>query len=206
MELADYLKMMSKGWKSILTYVAILGVVAGVWAYLQPAKYQASATIVVAKKNNITQKTINYYQYDEYYAIQASGYFSESLASLMASPGTVKEIYDRAGYPLTDLSLQALTKAIKVRRVPPVSIEMVMVSTDKVRAEKIIETAIIVASEKTEAQRRNDDPNDAFVAVTGNVVTGFAKPSVIVNGIIGMIGGLILGMIVVFMNHYTKKS
>ncbi len=206
MELGEYLRIIKNGSKVIIATALLLAVLAGIWAAMQPVKYQATSTVSVKKQNTVVQQSAPYYQYDEYYAIQASSYFSEALTAVMSSPGTIKEIYEKAGHPLSDVSIQALAKAIKVRRVPPVSLDMTVTDTDREKAESIVKTAVAVAAEKAELQNRDDATDDVFATVPGGLVIGKSKPDVVTTGIIGLIGGLLLGLIVVFLAHYTKKA
>ena len=206
MELGQYLRIIQKGMKTVIGCMIVLAVIASIWAATRPVKYQATSTLSVKKQNAVTQQTASYYQYDEFYAIQSSGFFSEALTAIMRSPGAIKEIYEKAGHPLADTSIQALAKAIKVRRIPPVSLEMTVTDADRDKAESIVKSALVVAGEKTAEHNRGQEVRDAFATVPGEVVIGQTKPDVVLNAILGLIAGLFLGLIIVFLAHYAKQD
>lgn len=206
MELRDYLKILGRSWGLILTLTILVTAATIIWTKVTPVKYDSSVTMVVNKPNTVPQRTANYFQYDKYYSIQASSLFADTLTAWLSSPSTAKEIYEKAGLEVPDVSLKKLGKIFKPRRLPPVTIGITVTDKDKDRAEKLVKAAAAIMDEKTTQQHEGDDPDHYFTLISGPVATAQNKPDMAVNIILGVLGGLILSLVIVYVREYLKQS
>lgn len=206
MELRDYLKILGQSWLSIALITLIVAVLTAVWSVAQPIKYESAITMMVNKPNTVPQRSANYFQYDKYYSIQASSLFADTLTAWLSSPSTAKEIYEKAGLTVPNVNLKKLGRIFKPRRMPPVALSVTVTDQDLDKAEKLVNAAADVLEEKTEQQRKGDDPDHYFTLISGSVVTAEAKPDLLLNTLIGLVGGFILGLIVAFLRAYLRQA
>jgi capsular polysaccharide biosynthesis protein len=206
MELRDYLQLIRKSWLMIAVMALIVSVGSALWAQLQPVKYEASATIVVTKPNTVPQRSANYFQYDKYYSIQASGLYADTLAAWLSSAGTAEEIFIKAGYPVPSTSIKKLGRIFKPRRQPPVTITLNLVDPDRDKAQKLVNAAVTIMKEKTDLQQKTDDPENYFNIINGPTVLAEVRPDLVINTGVGLLAGLVLGFIVAFLREYLRQE
>jgi capsular polysaccharide biosynthesis protein len=206
MELKDYLRIIGRSWSLILGITAIVAILTILWSVLQPVKYESSQTLVVTKPNTVPQRAASYYQYDKYYSLQASSLYADTLASWLADPGTAKDIFEKAGYPVPAVNLRKLSRIFKPQQYPPVTLRVTAKDQDRNKAEKLVKTAAKVASDKTDQQNKGDDPDHYFAIIAGSPVTVQVKQDMPINGLLGLIAGLIIGSMTAFLKDYLRKE
>ncbi len=206
MELRDYLLIIGRAWKLIVGTTLAIVIAILVWSVLQPLRYESGATIVVNKPNTVSQRTANYYQYDKYYSIQAASLYSDTLAAWLSSPSTAREIFEKAGLPVPDVSLTKLGRIFKPRQLPPVTLSISVTDEDKAKAEKLVNASVEVLKGKTDQQNQTDDVDHYFTIISGKTVTAPKKQDLAINSLIGLIGGLILGLILAFLSYYLRDT
>lgn len=206
MELRDYIKMITRAWPLILGITLAITALVVIWSVAQPVKYEASSTVVVTKPNTVPQRGANYYQYDKYYSIQASSLFADTLAAWLSSPDTAKEIYEKAGLPVPDVSLKKLSRIFKPRRQPPVTLNVTVKDQDRSKAERLVNAAVQVMNDRVTEQRQNDDADHYFNLMSGSTVVAAAKQDHLVNALLGLIGGLIVGLVIAFLREYLRQK
>lgn len=205
MELKDYLKIIGKSWTTIFGIAALVTILITIWTMIQPLKYDASNTIVVNKPDPVSQRTATYYQYDKYYSIQASSLYSDTLAAWLSSPDTAKEIYEKADYPVPDVSLKKLAKIFKPRQQPPVTVSVTIRDQDKDKAEKLVNASIDVLKTKVAQQHASDAQGDYFEVFNGKTIVLPARQDLLLNMVIGAVAGLILGFMTAFLREYLRS-
>lgn len=206
MELRDYLLIIKKSWGLIVWITLLITIATIIWSVTQPIKYEAGVTIVVNKSNPVPQRNANFFQYDKYYSIQASSLQADTLAAWLTGPGTAQEIFAKAGYVVPDESLKKLGRIFKPRQLPPVTLIITLTDKDKTKAEKLVQATVTLLDEKTKEQRKNDDPDNYFSIISGPTVVAQAKQDLLVNTLLALLGGAIVGLIVAYLKHYLKES
>lgn len=204
MELKDYLRIIGQGWALILGLTASVTLLVIAWTVYQPLKYESSVAVVVNKPNPVAQSGANYFQYDKYYSIQASSLYADTLAAWLASPSTAKEIYAKAGLTVPDVPLKKLSRIFKPRQLPPVTLNVTAKDKDQTRAERLANAAAAILEEKTEEQNKSDNPEHHFILIKGQTVTAAARPDFIINTLVGLVAGLIIGLSTAFLRQYLK--
>lgn len=206
MELRDYLKIIGRSWPLIIGTTLVITLLVVAWSVLQPVKYESAATLVVNKPNTVPQRAANYFQYDKYYSIQASSLYADTLTAWLSSPSTSKEIYEKAGLPVPEVSLKKLGRIFKPRRLPPVTLGVTVIDTDRDKAERLVNAAVAIMEQKTEEQRKGDDPDHYFTLISSPAVTAEARQDLLLNTIIGLVGGLLAGLVAAFLKEYLRRS
>ncbi len=202
MELKDYMRIIAKSWSTIFGVAVVIALITIAWTLLQTPKWDASNTIVVNKANPVPQRGASYYQYDKYYSIQASSLYADTLGAWLSSPDTATEIYLTAGLPVPSVSLKKLAKIFKPRQQPPVTLNITVTDRDKTKAQTLVNAAVKVISSKVEKQRKADDPDQYFTLISGRTVVAENKQDIVVNTLLGLIGGLMVGFITAFLREY----
>jgi capsular polysaccharide biosynthesis protein len=205
MELKDYLKIIGKSWATIFGIAAIVTILVTIWTMIQPLRYDASNTIVVNKPDPVSQRDASYYQYDKYYAIQASSLYSDTLAAWLSSPDTAKEIYEKAGYPVPDVTIKKLAKIFKPRQQPPVTVSVTIRDQDKDKAERLVNAAVDVLKSKVDQQHASDAQGDHFEIFNGKTIVLPAREDLLLNMVIGAVAGLIVGFMTAFLKEYLRS-
>lgn len=205
MELRDYLKIITRSAGLIASMAVLFAVLAGIWSVRQPIRYESNAIIVVDKPT-IAPAGATEYQYDKYYALEASDLFADTLAVWLASPSTVQRIYTAAGYEVPEISLKKMARIFKVNRQPTSNVIVTIADTDETKSRKLIDAAVAVTDEYVISQRNDEDPSQFFTIDAGETVTGVLKQNTVINVILGLLAGLILGMILAFLRAYLKQK
>lgn len=204
MELKDYLKIIGKKIWLFLIIVFIVTIGTYFLTINQPISYDGSTTLNVVVKKPVSYQQ-NYYNYDNYYALQGCSLFADTVVAWLQDPSTVLEIYDKAGLQKPELSLKNLSKIIKAHKKPPASVYITYNNTDKTAVEKLIKATAKYAEEKTETWSNEGLIDNLHIASTTPVVIEH-KPAIMLNTLFGLVGGLLIGLAVIFFQEYMKKN
>ena len=203
MELKEYLKIIKKNSKLILTIGIITAVSAFVFSAAQPAKYETSLSLAVIKDKT---QTTDDFKYDGYYALQASEIIAVSIEQWFGSPEIVNAIYQKAKIDQDFKNIKSYTKKFTARKMSMQYVEVKFESKTREEAEKISVAAIEIINNKVEKLKESSEQEVSFSVSSGNPVTVENKPDEILNLIIGLISGLALGIFVVFLRRYFSLS
>ena len=89
-----FIKIINRNKIKIIAIALVVGILSVLIAQFLPAKYDASVALNVIRVN---REETGDYQYDGFYAIQASNLFAETIVSWLETPAVVKEIYEQSG-------------------------------------------------------------------------------------------------------------
>jgi len=204
MELRDYLKIIAKYFKVFIIITVITTVGSAVFTKLQPVSYLASTTFTVNKASSLDQKNVNYYLFDNYYNVQSAGLFSQIVTTWFESPALVKEIYERAGVTVPNVSQKKLGKTFKAVREEPATINVSISGKNKEELSKLITAASTVIQEKTNELGQNSE--SLYELVKFQPIVSDNIPSVPVNTIVGLVVGMLLGAFAALMIAYFKRE
>jgi len=183
----------------ILTLVAIIA--AGGFTYLKPVEHDTSIAFSI---NRINKQETEDYQYDGYYAIQASDLFSQTVMSWMMTPSVLLEIYERAGIDPQITSTENFISRFKAKKYSPQNVVVRYRERDKQTAQKIADAIIAIVEEKTAAAVQTSDQKAFFVFVGSLPVIVEKKPLLWLNLIIGLVGGLLVSIIAAYTVEYLR--
>ena len=203
MELKEYLKIIKKNSKLILTISIITAVSAFVFSATQPAKYETSLSLSVMKDKT---QTTDDFKYDGYYALQASEIIAASIEQWLESPEVVNAIYQKAEINQDFKNIKSYTKRFTARKMSTQYVEVKFESKTRKEAEKISVAVVEIINAKAEKLKKSSEQEVSFSVSSGNPVIVENKPDAILNLIIGLISGLALGVFVVFLKRYFSLS
>lgn len=203
MELREYLKLLKR--RIILVFfLALLAGAAGfIFSYFKPLSYDASVSFAV---NRINAEETPDYQFDGYYAIQASDLVSQTLVSWFATPSVVLEIYEKAGLKPEYNSLEEFATFFTTKKYSSQNIGVKFNEKNSDKARAIAMATIEVIGQKVKELNKNARSDALFEAVASTPVIVEKKPNLILNIIIGIIAGLGLGFFLVYFIHYLKEE
>jgi len=205
MELREYFKIIGKYKLVFWTIVVVATLGTFLFTKLQPKSYLASLTLTVNKATAVKQSAVNYYLYDNYYNVQSSSLFAQIVTSWFGSAGIVKDVYDKAGITLPNVSQKALTKTFKATRIEPATIYVSLTDSDKDQVTKLINASATVMQDKANELGRSDTEN-VYDVVNFTPVVSDTTPNIWLNTVIGLIAGILFGAIVALGIDYFEKS
>lgn len=204
MELKEYLKILGRHFGLILGIAILLALAALIFSITKPISYQAIGSLTITPRSNVALKDV--YQYDGYYALQASNLFGATVASWLANPDIVIEIFKKAGYSGEGLSSASLSKMIKTNQNLNSSLVTFQLNgNDENKVRKLALATIDVVKEKTSAVNRASEAKVNFEIVASEPLINKVMPQKALNTLVGFLGGLFLGGFLAFVIEYFKK-
>ena len=203
MELKQYIKIIKRHIKSILMVSTLVGFFALIFSAVKPVTYETSLSLLISRA--AAQETQDY-KYDSYYAIQANDLFANTIVGWLKSPEIVVAIYKEAGVKFPVKNLRKLEKFFKAFKTSPHSVEVKFKSKTKKDAQSIAKTVVSVLKKKTTTISRISQEEIVFSVVGSDPVIVEKKPNLILNTIVGVISGLLLGILIVFGKEYFKAD
>lgn len=188
----------------VITGIVILATV--LFTLLSKPTYEAGISFAIKKDNVSDLSQADFYQYDDYYSIQASGMFADSIIGWLATPGLASEIYSQANIPLPQISISKLAKSFRAKRKTGTNIiDLVIKSDNRSKAELLANTISDMAQKKAlEIQPTKSATNFKVLAHSPVVVE--IKPKILQNTIFGLLTGLILAIIIAFTVEYFQRK
>src|SRR3990167_294282 len=104
----------------LIVIISLIGLGAGlIFSLIRPISYDTSLAFTI---NRINKQETAEYQFDGYYAIQASDLFSQTVMSWLMTPSVLLEIYQQAGIDPKISSLEEISSRFKTRQYSPQNI------------------------------------------------------------------------------------
>ena len=201
MELKEYLILIKKSKWLVIGLSLIAAIIAYTLSYFKPVVYDASVSFAV---NRINREATTQYQYDGYYAIQASDLVSQTVVSWFSTPSVVKEIYAKAGINPTFNSLDKYATLFNTKKYSGQNIGVKFTEKEESAAEKVTQAAVDVISQKVLDLNKSSEAKALFEAVPSPAVIVAAKPNIILNTIIAFLAGLLVALFLVYLIDYFK--
>ena len=201
MELKEYLKIIKKNSKLILIIGIVTAVSAFVFSILQPVKYETSLSLEIVK--NKTQTTDDF-KYDGYYALQTGEMIADSIEQWLKSPEVVNAIYQKAEISQDFKNIKSYTKKFTAQKMSPQYVEINFKSGTIEEAKKISAATVEIMNAKIEKIEKVSEQEISFSISSGDPIIVENKPDAILNLIVGLISGLVLGIFIVFLRRYFR--
>lgn len=174
-----------------------------VFSLVKPLEYDTSISFSI---NRINRQETAEYQYDGYYAIQASDLFSQTVMSWMMTPSVLLEIYERAGIDPMITSIERFTSRFKTKKYSPQNIVIRYSERDNNTADKIAKAIVEIIEEKGNVANQTSDQK-AFFEVDGAtpvIVEQRANPWL--NGGLGLVGGFLISLSAAYIIEYLPRD
>lgn len=197
MELRDYLSIINQKW--LLLLLSIIVVILGVYYFSisTPKIYDASVALEISKKSE-TIKTADY-QYDRYYAIEASSLMTDSVISWIKDPAFISQVYANANQDLTVKNIKSMAKIFNPKKELPSTVVVSTSSDDENKAISLLNALKTTISEKSQIGEAQN-----FEIKTSESISVLRKVNLSANLALGLVCGFILGLILIFVNEYFK--
>lgn len=176
----------------LMIIVLIIIAMAAAWYFTtkKPVVYEANTLLILHKKVDPKEITNNFYQYDNYYAIQAAGLEADNLSVIITSPNVVTEIYKNANLEVPAVPFKTLAKDFRTKKVATINaLDIFIDSSNNEEAQKLVKSAAEVLKTKT-------DPK--FNVEISEPIVKEVQPNLTLNLIVAGAIALIVGLLFAF--------
>jgi capsular polysaccharide biosynthesis protein len=195
--------MTNKFSKLVIVGCLMVGLLAALgFSFLKPVTYDTSISFSI---NRINRQETAEYQYDGYYAIQASDLFSQTVMSWFMTPSVLLEIYDQAQIDPQIQSLTDLTSRFKTKKYSPQNIVVKYSERDQETATKIAAAIVTVIEKKSTDANQTSDQKALFDVQGAKPVIVQNKPILWLNTAIGIIAGLLVGFSLAYLLAFLRE-
>jgi capsular polysaccharide biosynthesis protein len=166
-------------------------------------KFVTSLSITVDRANRQTSAE---YQYDGYYAIQASDLFSQTILSWFLTPSTLLEFYQRAGLDANIESLGGLIGRFRARKISAQNITVQFSEPERARAEALAQAIGDVVKERGESLNQDSEGQALFEVTPANPVIVETKPNVLLATAAAFLASLALAFLVIALRRTLEAQ
>ncbi|MBU0598220.1 hypothetical protein KKF61_04485 [Patescibacteria group bacterium] len=172
-----------------------------VFSYIKPVYYDTSISFAI---NRVNKQETQDYQFDGYYAIQASDLFSQTVMSWFMTPSVLLEMYELAGIDPQISTIEELTSRFKAKKFSPQNIVIRYKERDQKTAENIAQAIITTVEEMAAESNQTSDHKSLFMVVGSKPVVVEKKPVIWLNGVIGLASGLVISLVISYFIAYWQ--
>lgn len=184
-----------------ITVIALAG--GAIFTITKPVYYDTSISFSI---NRLNHQTTGEYQYDGYYAIQASDLFSQTVMSWMLTPSVLLEIYDQAEIDPQITSLEEISSRFKAKKYSPQNIVISYKERDYDTAEKLSSAIITIVEDKAKISNTTTE-DEALFEVEGYNPVIVERASILwLNILIALISGLVISSLAAYVIEYLRKD
>lgn len=204
MELRDSLALWSRRRGLGMTVIMLVIVAAYLWSYLQPTNYTTSISFAV---NRVNKEETADYQYDGYYALQASDLFSETVVSWLQTPSILVKIYERAGVvKASNTPIRSLTSRFKTKKFAAQNIVVSYSSSSSEEASKLATAMTEEIADRTAKANRTVQDKALFEVQAARSVIVKVEVNPILVGLVSLIVGIALAAFLVPLVEYLSAA
>jgi len=201
MDLKEYFRLIRKNYKLIITVCIITGISTFLFSILRPVKYDVSQSLFISKSDS--QETSDF-KFDGYYALEAADTLSDSIGEWLKSPEVVNDIYAKSGIDPSFKNIKSYSKKFQAKKLSAEFVEVKFESGNVNEANKIAGAIVEVVNSKTRSLKDASNGEVSF-SVSGNTpVIVENKLDALLNFVIGIISGLVLGIFIALSREYLS--
>lgn len=207
MELRDLIAVIRKQLLMILLIPVIAVLVVIRLVSSQPVGFESATTFTINRTTSLNQSEVPFYLYDNYYAIQSSGFVADTVLAWFNSPAIIRDIYARANLAVhDDATPRSLISTFRARKIIPSNIELTTVQSDQQRGEQLIVAATQEIQERlTALSASSAQSGGAFTMLAEQPLTTLQPAKTIFLAIAAAAAGLIASLALAFLRHYLEK-
>lgn len=202
MQLKEMIKVILKHiWILVIVLIIFIG---GVYYYTKKQPSQFSGSLTLYTMVDPQKESIEYYDYDNYYAFQSSKNLLDTIASWFSDPAYLNTIYAMADEDLPQTTLKNYAKLFETKKNAPSSLVVSIKSSNHSYVNNLLESAkqfsqnnITQWKQIGVLQNVSIVPSDIFIVEE--------KANTSLNLILGAISGLIISLLIIFGIEYFKK-
>lgn len=201
MDLKEYLKLIKKNYRLIITVCAITGISTFLFSVFRPVKYDVSQSLFINK--NGSQDTQDF-KFDGYYAFEAADTLSDSVGEWLKSPEVINEIYAKSGIDPAFKNIKSYSKKFKAKKLSAEYVEVSFESKNIAEANDISKALIEVVNSKTTSLKDASNGEVSFSITGGMPIVVENKLDALFNFVIGILSGLLLGIFIAMSREYLR--
>lgn len=165
-------------------------------------RYVTSLSISV---NRTTKQTTPDYQYDGYYAIQATDLFTQTLLSWFITPSVLLDVYTRAHVAPNITSLGELTGRFRARKVAPQNLVVQFTEKNHDIAAAIADAISAEVKERGSQLDTSSDGATSFTIVPATPVIVETTQNAPLNAVAALIASTLIGIAAVSTVRYMRS-
>lgn len=207
MELKEYLRIIGKRIWILVVCVIIITLASFLFTRSQPIVYYGSLSGYILVTDSIATSPTkdDYFKYDNYYALQASTLFADTIVSWIQDPVNVSEIYQQAQVDLPTDELKKYARLFSVRKGDPATIYVTLNSKNKNDVETLLSSTKSFLQTKTQSWLDKGLIKNVAIDFNEPIVVA-QNPQVGLNSLIGVIAGIIVGLALIFFTDYMLRK
>ncbi len=186
----------------IVVVLTIAG--AGISFFVSSTRAPVYDTSISFSINRTIRQNTSAYQYDGYYAIQASDLFSQTVMSWFMTPSVLLEIYHAANIDPQISSIEGFTSRFKTKQFSPQNIVVRFKERDHQTAATLSQAIIKIVQDKAVASNQSEEGQGLFNVVGSEPVIVQKSPMVWVTTLIGGVVGFLLSLAVLGIAYYLR--
>lgn len=198
-----FIKIINQNKIKIIATALIAGILAVLIAQFLPAKYDASVALNVIRVN---REETGDYQYDGFYAIQASNLFAETIVSWLQTPAVFKEIYEQSGKKDAVSSLSDFAGAFKSKKMSSQNIVVKFSSKTEEEAKTLALSLASVIEKKSRESLETAKKEAVFEIKSADSVIIKRSYDAAMIFFAGLITGLALGVLRALGKNYFYEN
>jgi capsular polysaccharide biosynthesis protein len=186
----------------IVVVTLLVGVSTFIWSKMTPTIYRTSISFAV---NRINKQDTAEYQFDGYYAIQASDLFSQTVVSWFYTPSFILEVYDTAGVTPKIETLEKFTAQFKTKKYSAQNIVVTYPERDRDTAEKIANGIADNLSQRTQELNKSSDQKALFEVVGSKPVIVEQSSNTATKTVLGLLVGFVAALGFIYLVRYFRS-
>lgn len=201
MELRSHARILNDTKWFILVLTLLVGLAAFIFAITQPVRYKAVVSFELMFGDR--PETLEY-EYGAYYDLQAAEIFGQHMMSWFRSPAFIAEIYEAADQGYEIETIPKFTGRFQAKQYSAQQIVVEFYDHNPETAEKLGNAVTrVVERHAKEASSINDE--SVFVVKGQKPVVAEAVYNIWLVTVVGVVAGLILAVILVYLREYFRQ-
>jgi len=201
-EVRDICKFITKNIKTIVFSALVCGVLGAIFHFVLPQKYIATGSFYVARK--IQESSKDFFEYEGYYANQSAQAFAQSVISLLESKDLHSSTLQNMGVNVTESSLRDIKKSIRVKKVSPQLITLVVKKDKRGEAINFWMAVSQELSDSVSEISKESDSNMTVVSVSSEPVVFATYKNVYINFLAAFLLGFAGAILYLGFRQYLK--
>lgn len=199
----NYLKVISSYKWVVITCLILAGLLSFIFTQWLPVSYDSILTLTVHRVNREETKD---FQYDNYYAIQATELLGNTVVNWLATPDVALAIFDKAGVKADVEGLAKLSKKFKAKQLSSHVASIEFRYKDQDGANKLSAALVDVVQEKVKNTEETAQNNPSFEIQASKPLIVQHKIDPILASVCGLVCGLFIGIGLAFLFEYFRKE
>lgn len=203
MELSEHINIIKRYKWFIIIFALAVGLLSFIVGYYKPMTYKA----VVSFDVNLTNRPeTTDYQYGSYYELKGAEMFTQNAMSWLRTASVIEQIYKQAEVGYEIKNIDQFTNRFTTKQYGAQNFIVTFYDLNLDNAHKIGKAVGMVVAEKTEEANKNPNNKALFTAQASEPIVIENKMNLYLVTILGVIVGLVVSTILVYLKHYLKTA